>query len=109
MTIWTRGFWMATGERVIRTVAGALIALVTVAGFSPRTADWVDIFITAGLAAFVSLLFAILSNTATKSGPALTESEQVIPPLPQPETGLEYRPERAMPERALNDDDTPNA
>jgi hypothetical protein len=85
---------------MVRTIAGALIALVTVAGFSPRTADWVDIFITAGLAAFVSLLFAILSNGVGKSGPALTESEKVVPPLPQPETGLEY-----IPERALNEDD----
>jgi hypothetical protein len=100
VTIWTRGFWKATSERVIRTVAGALIALVTVAGFSPRTADWLDIAATVGLAALVSLLFAILSNGVGKSGPALTESEQVIPPLPQPETGLEY-----IPERALNDDD----
>lgn len=100
MTYWSMDFWKATAERVIRTIAGALIALVTVAGFSPKTADWGDIFITAGLAAFVSLLFAIASNGVSKSGPALTDAEQVVPPLPQPETGLEY-----IPERALNEDD----
>ena len=84
LTIWTAGFWKATGERAVRTAAGALLALVAVAGFSPRTADWTDIAITVGLATVISVLFAISSNGVTKSGPALTDSEQVVPPQPQP-------------------------
>jgi len=94
--VWNLNFWKATAERVIRTVVGALISLLIVDGFDLRDADWADIAATVGLAALISLLFAISSNVATKSGPALTDSEQVVPPLPQPETGLEYQPERAL-------------
>jgi hypothetical protein len=84
LTIWTPDFWKATGERAIRTAAGALLALITVAGFSPRTAAWTDIFIAVGLATLVSVLLAVISNGVTKNGPALTNSEQVVPPQPQP-------------------------
>jgi len=101
MTIWTVDYWKATLERVIRTAAGALLALLIVDGFDLREADWAAIGATVGLAALISLLMAITSNAVTKSGPALTDSEQVVPPEPQPKpTGLEY-----IPERALNEDD----
>lgn len=101
MSAWGKDFWIATAERAGRTAAGALLALVAVAGFSPRTADWIDIAITVGLATLISVLFAITSNGVTKSGPALTDSEQIVNHDPDaPETGLEY-----IPERALNEDD----
>jgi protein involved in polysaccharide export with SLBB domain len=100
LTIWTADFWKATGERAIRTAAGALLALVAVAGFSPRTADWADIFITVGLATCISVLMAITSNGISRTGPALTDSEKVMPPEPQPKDPPEY-----VPERARNDDE----
>lgn len=89
MTIWTKAFWMATLERAIRTAAGALLALVAVAGFSPRTADWMDIGLTVGVATLISVLLAIVGNTVSKNGPAIMDSEQVVPPEPQPECALE--------------------
>jgi hypothetical protein len=92
-SIWSGAFWRATIERIIRTAAGALLALVIVDGFDLLAADWVGILSTVGLAALVSLLMAITSNAATKSGPALTDSEQVVPP--------EYVPERALNEDTL--------
>jgi peptidoglycan/LPS O-acetylase OafA/YrhL len=85
MTIWGKAFWQSTLERAIRTAAGALLALVAVAGFSPRTADWIDIAITVALATGVSVLLAIAGNATSKSGPSFTNSEQVVPPLPQPD------------------------
>jgi hypothetical protein len=102
VTIWTKEFWVATGERIIRTAAGALLALLIVDGFDVRDADWADIAATVGLASLISLLMAITSNAVSKSGPALTDSEQVVPPLPQPD-----EPNGYVPERALNDEPPP--
>jgi hypothetical protein len=102
LTYWSKDFWLATLERVVRTAAGAMLALIIVDGFDLLTADWVGILSAITVASLISLLMAISSNGVTKSGPALTDSEQVIPPLPQPVDDDDY-----IPERALNDEDRP--
>lgn len=85
LTIWSRGFWAATAERVLVTAVQALLAVLTADGFDLISADWRGILVAVGTAALLSLLKAIVANAATKNGPSLTDSEQVQPPLPQPE------------------------
>ena len=87
MTIWTPAFWRATAERIIATIVGALIAVLTADGFDVLSVDWPGILTTIGLAGLVSLLKAILANVATQTGPSLTNSEQVVPAEPQPVVG----------------------
>jgi hypothetical protein len=78
-TIWTRAFWQATAERVIATVVGALVAVLTADGFDLLNTNWQGVLTTIGVAAAVSLLKAVLANVATQNGPSLTNSEQVVP------------------------------
>ena len=85
LTIWTRDFWSATAERVLMTAAQVLIAVLTADGFDLIAANWRDIGVMVGTAALLSLLKSVAANAATRTGPSLTNSEQVIPPLPQPE------------------------
>jgi hypothetical protein len=84
MTIWTPDFWKALAERVISTFLMTFIALVTVDGFDFAHADWKAILIASGIAAGLSVAKGILANIGTKSGPGLTQAEQVVPPEPQP-------------------------
>ena len=84
LTIWTAAFWRATAERVIATIVGALVAVLTADGFDLLKVDWTGVLVTIGTAGLVSLLKAVLANVATKNGPSLTSSEQVVPPEPQP-------------------------
>ena len=102
MTIWTPDFWKATAERILRTAAGALAAVVITDGFDFLSADWRGILSTVGLASLVSLLLALASNASTRSGPAFTHSEQVVPPEPQPTGDDDTEP--YYPERARNDE-----
>ena len=84
MTIWTPDYFKSLAERVLASAVGALLAFFAVEGFDPRTADWSMILTATGVAAAVSLLKGLLANVATKTGPSLTDSEQVIPFEPQP-------------------------
>jgi hypothetical protein len=85
MTIWTVDFWKATAERVLATALQVLVTMVTIDGLEVIVTDWKGIGIAVGSAAALSLIKSVLANVATKNGPSLTDSEQVIPPLPQPE------------------------
>ena len=87
MTIWTRSFWEATAERIIRgAVIGALLflgdAVITSGQLNVFLVDWLQLFGYALGGAFLSLLFSIIGNAASKNGPAFIKSEQVVPPLP---------------------------
>jgi Putative lactococcus lactis phage r1t holin len=85
LTIWSRGFWSATAERVLMTAAQTLIAVLTADGFNLISANWGDIGVVVGTASLLSLLKSLAANAATRTGPSLTNNEQVMPPLPQPE------------------------
>lgn len=85
LTIWSKDTWKAIAERVVSTTVQALIAVLTADGFDLINANWKDIGIIVGTAALLSFLKSILANAATKTGPSFTNSEQVSPPLPQPE------------------------
>lgn len=92
MTIWTKDFWLALFERVVATFVQVLLAVIAVDGFDFVQADWREILATAGIAAGVAFLKGLLANLATRTGPGLTDSEQVVPPLPQPENPPDWNP-----------------
>ena len=75
--MWTKEFWTATAERVIASVVGAILAVLTADGFDVITADWRGILIAAAVAGFISLAKGIVANAATKTGPSLTNAEVV--------------------------------
>ncbi|MGW1840836.1 holin [Streptomyces sp. NPDC002067] len=66
-------FWTATFERVIRTFAQALLAVLGADEFGILTAPWADALSTAGMAAVLALLTAVASS-GTGGGPGLTET-----------------------------------
>lgn len=67
-----RAFWTATLERIVATVAGAVLAVLTADGFDLLTADWRGVLSTAGLAGLVSLLKALIaSRVGDNPGPSL--------------------------------------
>lgn len=79
--LFSKDFWIATGERVVSTLAFTLIGILSATGFDPRSADWGDIAVAVGVAGSLSLLKGIVANAATKTGPSLVNSEQIVPPV----------------------------
>lgn len=88
MTIWTKSFWQATLERIVRGIAiGALLYLggsfISADGqLNALAIDWVTLLGYGLGGGLLSLLFSIIGNGVSKNGPAFVKSEQVIPPLP---------------------------
>ena len=86
--MWTKAFWQATLERVIR---GAVVAVAAtwVGGdlvfdvFDPNT--WRDFAALAISGAFSSLVLSLAGNAVSGDGPALTNSEVLSPPAPRPD------------------------
>lgn len=90
MSIWTRAFWAATGERAIKTFAQTAVAVLVVGNVTGvLEADWAGVGSSALLAALISVLTSVGSNAATQDGPSLTHDEQVVssPAGRAPETG----------------------
>lgn len=80
MSIFTRAFWAATGERAIKTFAQTAASVLVVAGVSGvLDADWKGVVSAAGLAAVISLLTSVAGNVATGTGPSFIDSEQIVP------------------------------
>jgi uncharacterized membrane protein YccC len=66
-----KGFWIATGERAVKTFAQALVALF-VAGVTVLTIDWQQGIAVAATAALVSVLTSIASvRLGPWEGPSL--------------------------------------
>lgn len=74
----TAEFWSAAAERAVKTVAQALVAVLTVAGVTPLDIDWKGALLTAALAGVVSLLMSVASAGAGNPGPSLA-SETLAP------------------------------
>lgn len=70
----TRAFWKATLERMIRTFAQAVLALLGGDGLGLIDVDWGQAFSIGGLAAVAALLTAIVASGGTTTGPGLTET-----------------------------------
>jgi hypothetical protein len=80
MSIWSKSFWKATGERAVKTFAQTGVSVLLVGNVSGvLDADWLGVGSAAALAAIISLLTSIGSNGATGDGPSLSHAEQVVP------------------------------
>ena len=66
----TKEFWIAAGERAIRTFAQALAAVLTAGATGLLGVDWVGALSTAGMAALLSLLMSIGASGVGNDGPS---------------------------------------
>lgn len=81
--MFTADFWRATAQRVIRSFAAALSALLVADGTGIIDTAWGDRFSTAGMASVVTLLLCVAGDALTDgAGPAFGTVEQVSPPAP---------------------------
>lgn len=69
----TTAFWQATAERVVRTFAQSLLAVLGAGTFGILDAPWTAALSTAGLAAVLALLTAV-STSGQGEGPGLLET-----------------------------------
>jgi len=81
----TPGFWKATVERMIRTFAQALLAVLGADHFGLFDAPWTAAFSTAGMAAFLALVTAVAA-AGDEQGPGITE---IVKPQPVTEPAPE--------------------
>ena len=82
-----KAFWIAAGERAVKTFAQALVALF-VAGVTVLTIDWQQGLAVAATAALVSVLTSIASvRLGSFEGPSLA-GEAVVEDLPVYEVDL---------------------
>lgn len=70
----TLAFWKATFERVVRTFAQAVLALLSGDGLGVLDVDWGQALSVGGLAAVAALLTAVVASGGTTAGPGLTET-----------------------------------
>lgn len=70
----TGAFWKATLERMVRTFAQAVLALLGGDGLGLIDVDWGQAFSIGGLAAVAALLTAIVASGGNTTGPGLTET-----------------------------------
>lgn len=76
-----RLYWLAVGERAVKTFAQSLVALF-VAGVTILTIDWQQALAVAGTAALVSVLTSIASTRLGPfDGPSLVDEAIVEPDL----------------------------
>jgi hypothetical protein len=77
-SLFSRAFLLATLERAIRSFAASLASLLTADGSGILDTDWGDRLSVAGMAAIVSILFAIAGTTAGKGdGPSFFGEEEL--------------------------------
>ncbi|WP_282795191.1 holin [Streptomyces sp. CC224B] len=69
----TAAFWKATAERVVRTFAQALLAVLGAGSFGILDAPWTAALSTAGLAAVLALLTAVATSGGAE-GPGVLET-----------------------------------
>lgn len=87
MTIWTKDFAVALGERILATLLQVILGFGTAFignGSTFKGWDWQNTLVAIVASAVLALVKGVLANLVTKSGPGLTQSEQVVPPEPQP-------------------------
>ncbi|GFH38924.1 holin [Streptomyces pacificus] len=72
--MFTRAFWKATAERMIRTFAQGTLGVASADGLGILDVDWAQAASVGGLAAALALLTAIAASGAGQPGPGITES-----------------------------------
>ena len=90
-SLFSRAFLLATLERAIRSFAASLASLLTASGTGLLDTTWAEKFSVAGMAALVTILFAIAGGTLGKGdGPSFTGEEKLagtstpVPVIPTP-------------------------
>ncbi|CAB4134978.1 Holin, r1t-type [uncultured Caudovirales phage] len=66
----TRSFWVDAGERVVRTVAQTLLALLGTGAVGILAVDWLQMLSVAAGAGLVSLLMSIVATGVGAKGTA---------------------------------------
>ena len=61
----TAAFWLAAGERAVKTFAQSAVALLTAGGLGVLEVDWLAVLSVAGLALVVSVLTSIADPNVT--------------------------------------------
>lgn len=77
--MFTRAFWKATGERMIRTFAQGTLGVVSADGLGIVDVDWGQATSVGGLAAVLALLTAVATSGAGQPGPGITETTNGSP------------------------------
>jgi hypothetical protein len=83
-SLFTTAFWTATIQRVIRSFAASLGAVLTAAGTGILHASWLDSLSTAGMAAVLTLLLCVAGGTLTPGGGPAFGTAEVTPATPAP-------------------------
>ena len=86
-TIWTKSYLASLAERVIATLLQIVIGFLTAFlanGSTFEGWDWQNSLTAIVVGVVLALLKGVLANLATKDGPGLLHTEQVVPPLPAP-------------------------
>lgn len=75
--MWTIAFWKAAAERAINTFLQVFVASIGV-GAAIQEIDWLAILSVAAVATIISLAKSVIVNTATGTGPSVTNAEQTV-------------------------------
>ena len=85
-SLFSKAFLLATLERAIRSFAASLASLLTAAGTGLLDTSWFEKLSVAGMAALVTILFAVAGGTLGKGdGPSFIGEERLkgeAPPAP---------------------------
>ena len=85
-SLFSKAFLLATLERAIRSFAASLASLLTAAGTGLLDTSWFEKISVAGMAALVTILFAVAGGTFGKGdGPSFIGEERLkgeAPPAP---------------------------
>lgn len=77
--MFTAAFWLAAGERAVKTFAQTLVVLFA-AGTTVLTLDWVQALSLAGTAALVSVLTSLVSlKFGPEGSPSLVTDPNAVP------------------------------
>jgi hypothetical protein len=106
-TLFSKAFLLATLERAIRSFAASLASLLTAAGTGLLDTSWFEKLSVAGMAALVTILFAIAGGTLGKGdGPSFIGEERLkgepaaAPAIPAQRTTTENVPAAPEPTAA---------
>ena len=76
--MWNKAFWLAIGERAIKTFAQVAVVLIGTDSVGFTDLDWARIASIAGVSAVASILSSVATAGITDGTPSLTT--ETIPP-----------------------------